>query len=157
MKIAVFPGSFDPVTKGHIDILKQAEGLFDKIYAAVLVNTTKNTMFTAAERVEMLKLAVSDIENVEVGSFSGFTTDYCKAVGAKYIIRGIRNSADLDYEKTLSFSYNVAAPDIKKVYFIPDNEYACVTSTLARELIIHNKDKKTVLPESVINYLKENK
>ena len=155
MKIAVFPGSFDPVTSGHIDILKQAAPLFDKIYAAVLVNTEKKTMFSPAERIEMLKLATAGITNVEVGSFSGFTTDYCHAVSAEYIIRGIRNSNDLEYEKTLSEAYGMVAPDVKKLYFLPEAVNQNVNSTVARELIIHGKSLNGLLPEAVIKYIKE--
>ena len=98
MRIAVFPGSFDPITLGHEDVVRRTAPLFDKIIVAVGVNSTKNSMFSNEDRVAMLEAVFADLPSVKVQSFSGLTSDFCKEVEARWLLRGVRNSSDFDYE-----------------------------------------------------------
>jgi pantetheine-phosphate adenylyltransferase len=102
MKIAVFPGSFDPITTGHVDLIKRSLPLFDKIFVAVGVNSNKKTLFTLKTRLKWLHDVFKDEEKIEIAYFEGLTVEFCKSVDANYLIRGLRNSSDFDYEKTIS-------------------------------------------------------
>ena len=99
MKTAVFPGSFDPITIGHVDLVRRALPLFDKIVVAIGVNSNKSTLFDLDQRIDWLGKVFADKDRVEVGSFEGLTAHYCKSIGAQYLIRGLRNASDFDYEK----------------------------------------------------------
>ncbi len=155
MKIAVFPGTFDPVTKGHLNVIKKAAALFDEVYVAVMINAEKKSMFSPLERLEMIRLSIEGMENVKAETFDGFMTDYCRFRKASHIVRGVRNSQDFEYEKMLSAVYKQAAPEIETVCFIADETDYHITSTVAREFIKYGKDLKGLLPEKVIEYIKE--
>ena len=155
MKTAVFPGSFDPVTVGHVDVIKRAARLFDRLIVAVSVNTEKKYMFSAAERLEMLRRSLKDLDNVEVSSYTGFTTDYLAAVGASYVVRGLRGASDFEYEKMINSAYKTADPTVETVCLFSDGAKDFVSSTVAREFIIYGKDLDGVMPAAAIEYLKE--
>ncbi len=150
MKIAVFPGSFDPITIGHVDLIKRAQPLFDKIYVAIGENTKKKYLFETEQRIDWLKQVFAGYDNVEIGSYRGLTVDYCRQVGARYLIRGLRNSSDFDYEKTISQLNHIIGDQIETVFFISRPEYSHISSTIVREIIKGGADASPFLPPDVI-------
>lgn len=149
MKICVFPGSFDPITKGHVDLVKRAYPLFDKIYVAVGENSVKKTLFTLEQRMTWLNQVFENDDRVEVGTFNGLTVNYCKEVGARYLLRGLRNASDFDYEKTISQLNNIIGKNIETVFFISRPEYSHFSSTIVREIIKGKGDYKPFLPDNI--------
>ncbi len=150
MKIAVFPGSFDPITTGHVDIVNRALPLFDKIIMAVGVNSVKKYLFDLDQRLHWLNEVFKDHDKVEVGHFEGLTVHYCNEVGAKYLIRGLRNGSDFDYEKTISQLNNIVGKDIETVFLISKPEFSHISSTIVREIIKGKGDASPFLPPEVI-------
>ena len=134
-KIAVFAGSFDPFTVVHLDIVKLASALFDELYVLLAVNASKKYLFDEAARVEMVRKAVGNIPNVKVDAFDGLTVDFAKRVGAKYLVRGIRNAADVDYEQTVAWNNKVLCPECETVLLSSAPEHLMVSSTVVRELL----------------------
>ncbi|MBO4563668.1 MAG: pantetheine-phosphate adenylyltransferase [Clostridia bacterium] len=135
MSIAVFPGSFDPITIGHLDIIRRAAQVFDKIYVAILDNPGKESEFTVEERLELINDAIKDIPNAVADSSAGLLVDYCRDVGANVIIRGLRNGSDVEYEAMLEAVNTRIAPEISTVYLISKGEHAHISSSLVRQLI----------------------
>ena len=131
-KIAVFAGSFDPFTVGHLDIVKRAATLFDELYVLLAVNASKKYLFPEALRVEMVRKAVEPFSNVKVDSFDGLTVDFAKRVGAK---RGIRGAADVDYEQTVAWNNKVLCPEIETVFLSSAPEHLAVSSSVVREIL----------------------
>jgi len=149
MKICVFPGSFDPITKGHVDLVKRAYPLFDKIYVAVGENSVKKTLFNLDQRMTWLNQVFENDDKVEVGTFNGLTVNYCKQVGAQYLLRGLRNASDFDYEKTISQLNNIIGKNIETVFLISRPEYSHFSSTIVREIIKGKGDYKPFLPDNI--------
>lgn len=149
MNIAVFPGSFDPITKGHVDIIHRALPLFDKIYVAVGVNTQKKFLFSLERRLEWLEKVFEGQKKISVGSFEGLTVNYCKDVGANFILRGIRNSSDFDYEKTISQLNTIIGDGLETMFFISKPEYSHISSTIVREIIKGKGDVTAFVPEQI--------
>lgn len=136
MSIAVFPGSFDPVTVGHADIIKRASAIYDKLIVAITANPGKSgSMFTVEERLELLRDCVGGIPNVELGVCGGILVEYCRGVGASVIVRGIRSGADVEYESMLEQVNNRLAPEITTMYLLARPEHAYISSNLVRQLI----------------------
>ena len=134
-KIAVFAGSFDPFTVGHLDIVKRASALFDELYVLLAVNASKKYLFDEATRIGMVQKAVAQFPNVKVDSFDGLTVDFAKRVGAKYLVRGIRNAADVDYEQTVAWNNRVLCPECETVFLSSAPEHLMVSSTVVREIL----------------------
>ena len=134
-KIAVFAGSFDPFTVGHLDIVKRASALFDEVWVLLAVNASKRYMFSEETRLEMVRKAVENIPNVKVDSFDGLTVDFAKRVGAKFLVRGIRNAADVDYEQTVAWNNKILFPECETVFLSSAPEHLMVSSTVVRELL----------------------
>lgn len=155
-KIAVFPGSFDPITTGHIDIINRAIPLFDKIYIAVGVNSQKKYLFDLEVRLAWLKEVFKNNENVKVDSFEGLTVNYCQQIGAKYLIRGCRNSSDFDYEKTISQLNHIIGDEIETIFFISKPEYSHISSTIVREIIKGKGDISTFVPPAIADWISDN-
>jgi len=147
MKIAVFPGSFDPITNGHIDIVRRFSPLFDKIIVAVGINSAKLGLFPLERRLDWLEKVFKDDSNIEVGSFEGLTVNYCKKENAQYLVRGLRNASDFDYEKTISQLNNIIGDNVETVFFISKPEYSHISSTIVREIIKGKGDISTFVPE----------
>lgn len=150
MKIAVFPGSFDPITLGHVDLVSRALPLFDKIVVAVGINSKKESLFSLEQRMQWLRDVFSDMPNVEVDSFEGLTVHYCKRIKAKYLLRGLRNASDFDYEKTISQLNHIVGNQIDTVFFISKPEYSHISSTIVREIITGGGDASPFVPPEVV-------
>jgi len=155
MNIALFPGSFDPITLGHVDIIKRAVGLFDKIIVAVGQNTQKKYLFDIDQRVDWLQQVVDQWDNVEIGQYEGLTVNYAKSVNANYLIRGLRNASDFDYEKTISQLNTIIGDGLETVFYIAKPEYGHVSSTIVREIIKGKGDVHTFVPENIYNDIKK--
>lgn len=152
-KVAVFPGSFDPITIGHVDIVKRALPLFDKIIVAIGNNSTKNYLFTLDERLEALNKVFKDFDKVETGFYEGLTINYCKNVGAKYILRGIRNASDFEYEKTIAHLNNAMEEDVETILILAKPELSSISSTIVREIIKGKGKVNKFVPTAIIEDL----
>lgn len=148
-KIAIFPGSFDPITIGHVDIVKRALPLFDEVIIAIGVNTQKKYLFPLEQRIEWIKKVFKEEPRVKVESYTGLTINYCKQRGAKYILRGIRSSADFEYEKTIAQLNNMMMPELDTFLILSSPELSAISSTIVREIIIGNGDTSKFLPKEV--------
>lgn len=149
MKIAVFPGSFDPITKGHEDLVRRALPLFDKVIVAMGINSSKKYYFEESERLQMLRDTFADAPQVEVDTFNILTAYYCKQKGANFIIRGLRNGTDFDYENTIA-NLNATIGDELETFFLMANPaYACYSSTVVREILKGGGDASLFLPTAI--------
>lgn len=148
MKIAIYPGTFDPMTTGHLDILREAASLFDRVVAAVGINPSKVPTFTAEERVQLLREAVAHakIYNVEVASFAGLTVDCARAHGADFIVRGLRAVTDFEHEMALVLANEQLDPDIKTVFVMPSYKHLYLSSSIVRQAAEFGR---RVIPNSV--------
>lgn len=147
-RIAVFPGSFDPVTLGHVSIVERALPLFDRIVVALGANSTKKYMFTTEQRLAWLKAAFTGHKQVEVIAFEGLTADLCKRLHARYIVRGLRNSTDHGNERSIALM-NHALAKVETIFLPSLPEHAHISSTIVRELIANNADVRAFVPASV--------
>lgn len=134
-RIAVFAGSFDPFTLGHLDIVRRAASLFDELYVLLAVNASKKYYFDEATRAEMVRKAVADIPNVKVDVYDGLTVDFMKRVGAKFLVRGIRGASDVEYEQTVAWNNKILYPECETVFLSSAPEHLMVSSTVVRELL----------------------
>jgi pantetheine-phosphate adenylyltransferase len=134
-KIAVFAGSFDPFTVGHLDIVKRGASLFDEVYVLLAVNASKKYMLPESVRLEIVRQAVADLPNVKVDAFEGLTVDFMKRVGAKFLLRGIRGTADVEYEQTVAWNNKELYPQCETVLLSSAPEHLMVSSTVVRELL----------------------
>lgn len=155
MRIAVFPGSFDPITNGHIDLVERAIPLFDKIIVAVGVNNQKQSLFSLEQRLSWLKKTFEDQTSVQIDSFEGLTVNFCKKVGARYLLRGLRQSSDFDYEKTISQLNHIIGDKIETVFYISKPEYSHISSTIVRELIKGHGDVSKFVPEFIATEIEQ--
>ncbi len=131
---AVYPGSFDPVTNGHIDLIQRSAALFDKVVVAILRNTDKTPLFTVEERVEMLEEAIGDLPNVSVTSFAGLLVDFVEQLGASVIIRGIRAVSDYEYELQMALMNRRLSNKVETVFMLPAESYSFLSSKLVKEI-----------------------
>ncbi len=149
-KIAIYPGSFDPVTNGHLDIISRASRIFDKVIVAVLVNSAKKPAFSLEERVDMLSIATKNIENVEVESFEGLLVDFAKQNKAGVIVKGLRAVSDFEYEFQMALLNEKLAPDVETVFLATSDKYCFLSSSIVREIARHGGDLKDFVPEELI-------
>ena len=149
MKICVFPGSFDPITKGHVDLVRRAVPLFDKIYVAIGINAQKKSLFSLDERTTWCDQVFASDSKVEIGHFEGLTVNYCKEVGAHYLLRGLRNASDFDYEKTISQLNTIIGDELETVFLISRPEFSHISSTIVREIIKGKGDVRPFIPDEV--------
>ncbi len=149
MSIAVFPGSFDPITSGHVDLVKRAIPLFGEIVVAIGQNSSKDYLFSVEQRKAWLEEVFANDGNVRIGYYEGLTADYCREIGASYMIRGLRNASDFDYEKTISQLNNIIGKNLETVFFISRPEFSHISSTIVREIIKGGGDVTPFVPPSV--------
>ena len=148
MRIAVYPGSFDPVTLGHMDIISRSSKLFDKLIVGVLVNSSKVPLFSAEERVNMIKGVVSEYANVEVRSFDGLLVEFARLCKATAVVRGLRAVTDFEYELQMSQTNHISAPDIDTIFLTTNLNYAYLSSSVVKEVARYGGDiSKFVAPE----------
>lgn len=154
MRRAVCPGSFDPVTNGHLDIIGRAADLFDEVVVAVLVNKGKHSLFTVAERIEMLEKVTAPHPNVTIGSFHGLLVDYCRDNGIHAIVKGLRAVTDFDYELQMAqMNHRLSGVD---TFFIPGNPlYSFLSSSLVKEVATYGGDVSHLLPPSIEQRMKD--
>lgn len=149
MKIAVIPGSYDPITIGHIDIIRRALPLFDEVIVAIGINSQKKNLFSLEERIHWIQELFKDEPKIKVDHFEGLTLHYCQKMKAKYLVRGIRNATDFDYERTISQIHNTIATDLETLFFIAKPELSHISSTIVRELILGGGDISAFVPDLV--------
>ena len=154
-KIALYPGSFDPITNGHIDVLERARRMFDFVVIAVLNNPDKKSFLSAPVRVGLIKEAVKDMDNVSVASFDGLTVEYARQIGANFLIRGLRTITDFEYEVQLCQTNQVIAPDIDTVFLSTRPEHNFISSSIVKELSKYKTDISKFVPKNVVEYLQD--
>ncbi len=146
---AVFPGSFDPFTKGHLDVLQSSLRVFDRVIVAVGYNNGKSGLFSVNERIEIIKESVKDLVNVEVESYTGLTIDFCNSVGASFIVRGIRSTTDFDFEQVIAQANYKMSPNIQTVFIPSSAECSFITSTVVRDVLLNGGDATIFLATGV--------
>jgi pantetheine-phosphate adenylyltransferase len=154
-RICLFPGTFDPVTLGHVDIIDRARALFDKIIVGVGKNTTKVPMFTPEQRLGWIQEIYQDEPKVEGAIYEGLTVDFCRKVNAKFILRGIRYVSDFEYEKTIADANRTLDNSIETIFLTGEPKYTSVASTIVRDIIRNGGDASHFLPEIVFKSIKK--
>lgn len=151
----IYPGTFDPVTNGHLDIIQRAAVMFDEIIIGVAASPSKKTLFTLDERVELLKKSTTHLNNVSTAGFSGLLVDFASSHQANTLIRGLRTTVDFEYEFSLTSMYRKLMPGLESVFLTPSEEFAFLSSTIVREVAIHGGDISDFVPEVVSNAIKD--
>jgi pantetheine-phosphate adenylyltransferase len=152
-RICLFPGTFDPVTLGHVDIINRALPLFDKIVVGIGINTSKGPMFSPEKRLKWIQEIYKNEPRVEGGIYEGLTVDYCKKIGAQFILRGIRYVSDFEYEKTIADANRTLDRSIETIFLTGEPKYTSVASTIVRDIIRNGGDASHFLPEVVFKSL----
>ncbi len=152
-RIAVFPGSFDPLTKGHQAIIRKALPLFDKIIIAIGSNNAKKNYFSLQERIEQIKIVFNSDQKISVESFKGLTVDFCKKNNAHFIIRGLRDGKDFEYEKSIAIMNNQIEPSIETIFFMTDAKYQAINSVIIRDILRNGGDASKFLPNEINEFL----
>jgi pantetheine-phosphate adenylyltransferase len=151
VKVAVYPGSFDPITNGHVDVIRRAAGVFDRVVVAVLGNPRKTPLLPVDERVAVIREAVQAepalAGRVEVATFDGLTVDFCHAVGSGFLVRGLRAIADFEAELQLAHNNHQLAPDVDTVFFMTSLEHSYISSSLVKEIALFGGDVSSMLPQ----------
>jgi len=154
-RIAVYPGSFDPIHRGHIDLIDRCRGLFDVLYVAVLANESKKSLFTVEERVEMIRGLVAKYPECRVECFSGLLVDFMDSVGAKVVVRGLRAVSDFDYEFQMALMNRKLNPDVETLFMVPKDDLTYVSSRLLKEVCALGGDLSSLLPDIIWHKLKQ--
>ena len=150
MSVAVYPGSFDPCTNGHLDIINRSSKLFDKLIVGVLTNMSKSPTFTVEERIELLQSAVSAYPNVEVRSFSGLLVDFMREIDAKVVIKGIRAVSDFEYEFQMALTNKALYPELETLFLHTGQEYMFLSSSVVKEIARYGGSLKGLVPDELI-------
>lgn len=148
-RIALFPGSFDPITLGHYDIIQRAVPLFDKIVIGIGTNVSKKYMFTIEQRVQFIQEAFKDFENIEVTPYEGLTVDFCDEIGAQFILRGLRNPADFEFEKAIAHANRKMNNKIEMVFLLTSSGKSYISSSIVRDVMKNGGDYSSFVPDSV--------
>ena len=151
---ALYPGTFDPPTNGHVDLITRGSKLFDRLTVAVLVNPVKNPLFTVDERVEMLKEATSTLSNVSIATFNGLMVEFARQQGVSAVLRGIRAISDYEYEFQMALMNRRLAPEIETVFLQPAGRYSFVSSRMVKEVFSVNGDVTGLVPPNVLKRLR---
>ncbi len=153
----IYPGTFDPITNGHLDLIERAANMFDEVIIAVAASPSKNTLFTLDERVQFAKQVTSHLNNVTAKGFSGLMVDFAKAEKATVLVRGLRTTVDFEYEFGLTNMYRRLMPELESVFLTPAEEYAFLSSTIVREVAIHGGNVDQFVPQIVAKALHSKK
>lgn len=154
MRKAVFPGSFDPITLGHVDIISRSLPLFDEIVIAIGINAKKNYMFTVDERKRFIQNAFFAEEKITVETYTGLTVDYCKSINADFILRGLRNPADFEFEKAIAQT-NRKLSGIETVFLLTSAETSYISSSIVRDIVRNNGDASSLVPKTVAEFFNQ--
>lgn len=155
MRVAVYPGSFDPVTKGHLDIIRRASKTFDKVYVAILTNSSKTPTFTLEQRLDWLRRSTQDIDNVEIDSFSGLLVNYMSERQANIIIKGLRAVSDFEYEFQMALMNRKLNPDVETLFMMTHGKYSYLSSSIVKEIARHRASLNGLVPEFMIDEISE--
>jgi len=153
MKIAIYPGTFDPITNGHLDIIKKASKMFDKLIIGVANSSGKNPMFTLDQRKSMVQKSTQELSNIEVKSFKNLLVDFAEENNAGYIIRGLRAVSDFEYELQLGYANSSLNKNIETIFLIPNLSNSFVSSTIVRSILEHNGEANHLVPSSILSIL----
>ena len=154
-RIAVYPGTFDPVTNGHLDLTDRGRTHFDRVIMAILRNEDKQPLFSVEDRMELLREAVTVWNNVEVDSFDGLLVDYARRIGATVILRGIRAASDFEYEMQMAMMNRKLAPELETVFLVPSEAYSYISSRLVREVARLGGSAEGLVPDNVVRALED--
>lgn len=154
-RTVIYPGSFDPVTMGHVDIISRAAAMFDKVIVAVLVNSSKKPSFTTEERVAFLEKVFAEYKNVEISSFDGLLAEYAKKTGANTVVRGLRAVSDFEYEFQMSLTNNSLNPDLETIFLTSRAEYMFLSSSIVKQIATLNGDITNFVPECIHDEIKK--
>lgn len=154
-KVAVVPGSFDPLTNGHLDIIKRAVKIFDEVYVVVMNNSSKNPLFTVQERQQLIAEATAEYPSVTIDSSSGLLIDYAKSINAAAIVRGLRAVSDFEYEMQITSMNRFLDEDIETFFVMTKNQYSFLSSSIVKEVAKYGGDVSTLVPETVNRALKK--
>lgn len=157
MKIGVYPGSFDPITNGHLDVIERASKIFDEVIVLIAINNEKKSFFNVEERIEMIKESTKHMKNVKVDSYNGLTMRYAKKVNAIALIRGLRVVSDFEYEWKLAAANEFIDNSIEMIFFMAKKETSFISSSSIKELYQNQVDISSLVPKSVIEMLKNKK
>ena len=149
MKIAVIPGSFDPVTNGHLDIIRRTASLFDKVWVGILKNSSKHPLFTVDERIALLRQATDELPNVEVEGFEGLLVDYARSKGARFIVKGLRAVSDFEYEFQMALTNKSLNPDIETFFITTNCAYSYLSSSIVKEVASYGGSISDFVPKEV--------
>ncbi len=152
--IAIYPGTFDPITFGHLDIIKRACKIFDKIYVAVSENKAKKPMFSYKKRVDLVKAVTKDLPKIEVIGFDGLLVDLSNKLEANTIIRGLRAVSDFEYELQMGYANSSLKEDLETIYLMPSLKYAFISSSIVRSILSYGGDVSHLVPKDILNSLK---
>ncbi len=155
MNIAIVPGSFDPVTNGHLDIIRRTSGLFDTVYVSILSNSSKTPLFTIEERINLIERVTKEFPNVKVESFTGLLVDYARKKKAKFIVKGLRAVSDYEYEVQMSLTNKQLAPEIETFFITTNSKYAYLSSSIVKEIAKYGGDITEMVPPEIIQDIKE--
>jgi pantetheine-phosphate adenylyltransferase len=153
MKIALFPGSFDPITIAHVDILKRSLPLFDKIVIGIGLNSSKQGFLAADKREEIVRAVFAGDANIEIQTYEGLTVDFCKKINATYMVRGIRSVADFEYERAIAQINQTMMPEVETIFVLSKPEYSAISSTIVRDILRNGGDVSSFLPKEAMQYL----
>jgi pantetheine-phosphate adenylyltransferase len=156
MKIALFPGSFDPVTKAHVDILKRSLPLFDKVIIGIGLNSTKAPYLGIDIRKAMLRAVFANEPKVEVQTYEGLTVEFCKKINATYMIRGIRTVSDFEYEKAIAQMNHALVPEIESIFIVSKPGYSSISSTIVRDIMRNKGDVRQFIPQEAFDLINPN-
>ncbi|NLT14578.1 MAG: pantetheine-phosphate adenylyltransferase [Clostridiales bacterium] len=151
MKTAVYPGSFDPITLGHLNIIKRTARIFDKVYVCVMKNSDKNPLFTREERVELIQRIVKHLDNVEVETADGLLVEYAKSKGARVVVKGLRAVSDFDWEFQMALANRKIDPAIDTLFMAASEKYTFLSSTVVKEMAKYNADLRDFVPREIID------